>query len=82
MKMLPLKYFFIFFLISKIYDYETIDAYDLKTTSDVPDKSYNISRPVFSFSVDMIKYYSWWASFGYCSYNETLANNVAVIMNY
>ena len=73
MKMLPLKYIFIIFLISKIYSYETIDAYDLKTTSDVPDKSYNISKPVFSFSVDMIKYYSWWASFGYCSYNETLA---------
>jgi len=28
---------------------------------------------VTDFSVNMIKYYSWWASFGYCSYNETLA---------
>lgn len=65
---------FIIFFISKIQSsYKTIDASNLKSTSYEPDKSYNIAAKVTSFSVDMIKYYSWWASFGYCSYNETLA---------
>jgi len=49
------------------YIIETFDADNLEEISQNIDKNFDASEKIERFSVDMIKYYSWWASFGYCS---------------
>ena len=54
-------------IISFTFQYNTYDASTLKSTSYEPDESYDASQPIIDFNVEMIKYYSWFASYGYCT---------------
>ena len=50
-------------------DYITFDGSKLISLSYAPNQDYNAEEPVSidNFSQDMISYYSWFASYGYCS---------------
>ena len=47
--------------------YEVIEAENLVQISQKIDKSYDASQKIEKFSVDMISYYYWFSSFGYCN---------------
>ena len=54
------------FLLTFSFEYNTFEASNLKTTSDYPNLNYDASQPITTFNVEMIKYYSWFGSYGYC----------------
>ena len=57
-------------LLTSSFEYNTFEASNLKTTSDYPDNNYDASQLITNFNVDMIKYFSWFASYGYCKDEE------------
>ena len=53
--------------------YEIIEAENLTEISSDIDKTYDASQKIEKFSIDMINYYYWFSSFGYCE--DFLINN-------
>ena len=64
------KFIIAIFLLSFSFQYNTFDASNLKSTSDNPNNNYDASQYITNFNVEMIKYYSWFASYGYCKDEE------------
>jgi hypothetical protein len=61
------RFIILLLIICLSYQYNTYEASTLKSTSYEPDKDYDASQPITDFNVEMIKYYSWFASYGYCT---------------
>ena len=64
------KFIIAIFLLAFSFQYNTFDASNLKSTSDNPNNNYDASQYITNFNVEMIKYYSWFASYGYCKDEE------------
>jgi len=63
------------FLISFSFEYNTYDASNLKLSSYYPDPNYDPSKKISNFNIDMINYYSWFGSYGYCTDEEISSGN-------
>ena len=64
------KFIIAILLLAFSFQYNTFDASNLKSTSDYPDNNYDASQYITDFNVEMIKYYSWFGSYGYCKDEE------------
>ena len=59
----------VLFTFLQIYcNYMTLDGSKLISLSSAPNSDYNAEEPVsiYNLNQDMISYYSWFASYGYC----------------
>ena len=64
------KFIIAILLLAFSFQYNTFDASNLKSTSDYPNNNYDASQYITDFNVEMIKYYSWFGSYGYCKDEE------------
>ena len=64
------KFIIAILLLAFSFQYNTFDAPNLKSTSDYPDNNYDASQYITNFNTEMIKYYSWFGSYGYCKDEE------------